>query len=163
MNLLIVRHGEAENKDPGFSDADRALTKKGRKEMKEVAAGLKELVPSLFLLARSPLVRAVETAEFILEEYPGLKSIERTELIPGESLESLVNWLAKQEADGTIALVGHEPSLSVLASWLLCGSSHSIITLKKAGGCLIEFEDGVGKGTGALLWLMTPEQICRME
>src|SRR4051812_39404978 len=66
MDLLIVRHGIAEDKETfgesGQSDDLRALTPKGRKKMARVARGLRAVEPSVALFASSPLVRARQTA-----------------------------------------------------------------------------------------------------
>ena len=68
MDLLIVRHGVAEDKEAfaetGKSDDERPLTDKGRKKMKRVSRGLRAIIPDIGLLVTSPLARAHETADF---------------------------------------------------------------------------------------------------
>src|SRR5258708_39107238 len=69
MELLVIRHGVAMDKEEfakaGTSDDLRPLTSAGMEEMKEIARGLRELVKKIDVLATSPLVRAVQTAEII--------------------------------------------------------------------------------------------------
>ena len=66
MQLLIVRHAVAEDRErfaaTGRGDAERPLTRKGRREFRKVARGLREALPSLDLIASSRLARAIETA-----------------------------------------------------------------------------------------------------
>ena len=63
MELLVIRHGSAEDAGRGVVDSHRALTDAGRKEMKEVSAGLATIVETLDVIAASPLVRAQQTAQ----------------------------------------------------------------------------------------------------
>jgi phosphohistidine phosphatase len=55
MRLLVVRHAAAEDKDEfaraGRSDDLRPLTADGKRDMREAARGLRNVVPKLDLLA----------------------------------------------------------------------------------------------------------------
>ena len=68
MNLLVVRHGLAEDREAfkrtGRSDDLRPLTDRGRRRMRRNARGLAKVIrPDL--LVTSPLTRAVQTAEIL--------------------------------------------------------------------------------------------------
>ena len=69
MELLIIRHGLAGDKTAwakkGRPDAERPLTKEGRRKLKEAAPGLAKVFGKAELLASSPLVRALQTAELL--------------------------------------------------------------------------------------------------
>ena len=70
MKLYIVRHAIAVPRGtPGIPDDDRALTEEGRTKMRVNALGLRALnfLPELIL--SSPLPRARETAEILLEAF----------------------------------------------------------------------------------------------
>ena len=70
MNLYIVRHAIAVSHDtPGIQDDDRALTEEGIAKMRQNAAALRALdfIPEVIL--SSPLVRARQTAEILLEAF----------------------------------------------------------------------------------------------
>jgi phosphohistidine phosphatase SixA len=73
VNLLIIRHGPAGNREEweaeGRDDRLRPLTPKGKKEVRKAAGGLRQLVPALDLLATSPWTRAAETAQLVATEY----------------------------------------------------------------------------------------------
>jgi phosphohistidine phosphatase SixA len=55
MQLILIRHGIAEDRAAGEDDALRALTKEGREKMTRVARGLRCAVDSIDLLASSAL------------------------------------------------------------------------------------------------------------
>ena len=55
--------------------------------------------------------------------------------------------------------MGHEPSISLILSWLLTGSERRIFAFRKGGACLLDFPDEVGAGTATLVWALTPAQL----
>src|SRR3954463_14798755 len=114
MKLLIIRHGpagdRAEWEAEGRDDRLRPLTQQGKKEMRRVAEGLTTLVSKIDLLATSPLVRAVQTAEIVASQYD-CEPVTVEALAPGKDLDEVVKWLRGQRGE-TVAVVGHEPDLS---------------------------------------------------
>ncbi|HEX9940583.1 MAG TPA: histidine phosphatase family protein [Thermoanaerobaculia bacterium] len=162
MKLLLIRHAIAEEREDfartGKDDHFRPLTDEGRKKMKQAVRGLRGLVPEIDLLATSPLARAAQTATIIDSVYGGLKEVEIEELSPDATPEDFLRWLRKQEA-GTLAAVGHEPSISLILSSLLTGTERRIFSFRKGGACLLEFPDEVDAGTATLVWALTPAQL----
>jgi phosphohistidine phosphatase len=162
MKLLLLRHAIAEDQGEfsrtGKDDRLRPLTDEGRKKMKQGAKGLREILPDVDLLATSPLTRAAQTGAIVDSVYGGLAEVEIEELSPEATPTDFLRWLRKQKA-GTVAAVGHEPSISLISSWLLTGSERRIFAFRKGGACLIEFAGEVGAGTATLLWALTPGQL----
>ena len=162
MRLLLIRHAIADEREDfartGKDDNLRPLTDEGRKKMKQNARGLKKLVPDIDLLATSPLTRAAQTGAIVDSVYGGLNEVEIEELAPEATPNDFLRWLRKQKA-GTLAAVGHEPSISLILSWLLTGSERRIFSFRKGGACLLELPDEVGAGTATLLWALTPSQL----
>ena len=162
MKLLLLRHAIAEEQDEfartGQDDRLRPLTEEGRKKMKQGAKGLRQLLPEVDLLATSPLTRAAQTGAIVDSVYGGLAEVEIEELSPEATPTDFLRWLRKQKA-GTVAAVGHEPSISLILSWLLTGSERRIFSFRKGGACLIEFPGEVGGGTATLLWALAPGQL----
>lgn len=166
MRILIVRHAKAEDRDASdrhsASDAERPLTEAGRKQMRKAARALKELLPRIDVLASSPLVRARDTARLIAKEYKRLKITDVAALAPGASEKALLAWLQTQPSEATIALVGHEPDLSRLTSWLLAGGTRGFVEFKKGAACLLEFPETADAGRATLAWLLAPGQLRRL-
>ena len=125
MKLLVIRHAIAEDRDAwafaGKPDAERPLTDDGRKRMRRAAAGLRETVPSLDVIATSPLARARQTAEIVGREYDSAEIVDLPQLAPDATVDDLLPWLVERGAEDTVAVVGHEPGLGFLVGWLLTG------------------------------------------
>ena len=82
----------------------------------------------------------------------------RDELTPGQDPLPLLQELLAEEWK-RVAVFGHEPDLSQLASHLL-GCSTNSLQLKKAGVALIELEPGLPQlepGNGQLKLLLSPK------
>lgn len=161
MQLLVIRHAIAGDKEEfartGRDDALRPLTEGGREKMTRVAGGLRTLVPELELLATSPLVRAKETAAIVAAAYDPAPPVDLVEaLAPGSAYDALEHWLSHHRRHGTIGIVGHEPHLGGLVTWLLTGGAESHTPLKKGGAALLSFEGAPGRARATLAWLLTP-------
>jgi phosphohistidine phosphatase len=163
MKLLVIRHAVAEDRGEfarsGHDDAQRPLTKQGQKRMRRGAKGLLRLVPTIDMLASSPLTRAVQTAEIVADVFDGLTLIQIGQLAPGKTPAVLLQWIGKQTPEATIALVGHEPHLGVFVSWMLTGLQESFITFKKGGACMLELDGEIKAGRAKLLWLLKASQL----
>lgn len=166
MKLLVIRHGLAEDRrafakeNAGADDGLRPLTKKGAARMRRAAAGLATLVSKVDLLASSPLVRAVQTADLVAGVLKTPEPVQIAELTPNARPNALLKWLQRHtEDESTIAVVGHEPHLSTFVSWLLTGLDDPFVRMKKGGVAIIDFEDGLAAGKGKLLGLLTPRQL----
>lgn len=169
MNLLVVRHAIAEDKEAfaatGRSDDQRPLTREGRSKMRRAAEGLRLVCPRVAVLASSPLLRARETADIVAPVFR-IASVEIVEALrPDRPFEELTAWLRRRIApndkgeDITVAVVGHEPHLSGLVTWFMTSGTESRIELKKGGACLLRFEDAVAAGAAVLRWALTPAQL----
>ena len=165
MKLVIIRHGAAGDREEweaeGRDDRLRPLTPEGKKEMRQAAPGLARLVPTMHVLATSPLTRAAETAEIIAREYDA-KVVTLEALAPDNDPAEIVGWLRDQPPDQTIGVVGHEPQLSTLAGYLLTEKRRSIIDLKKGGACRLDLPGAPKPGDGILEWLLAPRELRRL-
>jgi phosphohistidine phosphatase len=161
MQLLIVRHGIAEDRETWAPKDDnlRPLTAEGKKKMKEAAKGLRAIVPRVDVLATSPLTRAVETAAILAKVYDHGSPTTVDALIPGQRPPALLPWLRSQAAHKTVAIVGHEPGLGATMSWLAAGSERSFGELGKGGACLLEFAERIDAGEAMLLWVLRPSHL----
>src|SRR5215510_6284947 len=117
MNLYIIRHAMAVDEGtPGYeSDSERPLTDKGRKRMRLIARGLRNIGVGFDLILSSPYARARETAEILADVFKMKKNITFTEnLIPLGNPELLIGEINESYSVDSLAVVGHEPHLSTL-------------------------------------------------
>lgn len=149
MDLYFLRHGEADWPNWKKSDDERPLTKRGKKEMHEVAAFLKRIKAKPALIVTSPLPRAAQTAE-IAAEHLKVKCGEDKLLAPGFRRDELERLLKKYPEE-SLMLVGHEPDFTETISALTGGS----LKLSKAGVALVELDHSWRNGR--LLWLFPPK------
>ena len=89
MQVLVVRHAIAEQREEfartGKDDSQRPLTHDGRRKMRRGAVGLRAVVPAIDVLATSPLLRAVQTAEILAAVYNGRNMVTVKGLFPTAS------------------------------------------------------------------------------
>ena len=172
MNLLVIRHAIAEDKEAfaatGRSDDQRPLTEAGRSKMRRAAEGLRATCPRVAVIASSPLVRARETADIVASGFR-VAHVQITEALrPDRPFEELISWVRRRLSPNdeheniTIAIVGHEPHLSGLVTWLMSGGSESRMELKKGGACLLRFDREPARGEAILRWALTPSQLRRL-
>ena len=158
MQVILVRHGTAEDFEIGSSrpDSDRKLTQEGRNEIKQVAEGLRRFVDDVDVIATSPYIRAVQTAEILSKEFDTDGPREVDALRSGAGPEVMTEWLATQDPEATVVLVGHEPDFSILLAYLTTNDCGGYAKLSKAGVCLIDCPSIPTMSKGKLVWLVTP-------
>ena len=159
--IYLLRHGIAGPTPDGMTDADRQLTGTGERRMMKIAVGLKRLGVCPHAILSSPLLRAKQTADIVAPVLAPRCVVQLCEaLAPGHHVADVVRALGRRRRD--IMLVGHEPDLGHLASFLLTGSVQQLsLQFKKGGIAAIEVETLPPRG-GTLLWLLTPKQLSRI-
>jgi phosphohistidine phosphatase len=153
MELYFLRHGEADWPNWKKPDDERPLTKRGKKEMREVATFLKRLKARPEVIVTSPLPRAAQTAEIAAERLK-VKCREDKLLAPGFGRTELERLLKKYPAEN-LMIVGHEPDFTETISELTGAS----LKLPKAGVALMELNRSWRNGR--LLWLIPPKVATR--
>jgi phosphohistidine phosphatase len=157
--LYLIRHGLAADHGDYADDRERPLTAKGQAKTKAVAAQLKKIGLHFDEIFTSPLVRAHQTAEILLQANLSAQMTITKTLAPGGSFS---NWLNERAAKfptvpQALALVGHEPDLSQWAELLIWGEAQGVLVLKKAGIIGIELPDTNDPvGNSHLFWLTPP-------
>jgi len=158
-DLYIVRHARAGHADSSAwpNDADRPLTDDGRKRFRDAAEGLRRLVPTVDAVLSSSFARAWQTAELLHEVARWPEPTACDELEVGHTPAEAAAVLADR-TDGSLAVVGHEPHLSELASLLCTGSERELnLELKKGAVALLAFDGAVASGSGLLRWAVPPK------
>jgi phosphohistidine phosphatase len=159
VELYLVRHAEAHRLgERGITaDENRPLTDEGQAQTRQLGAALQRrgLRPGAVLT--SPLVRARQTAEQLVSQWPApapeVKVCE--ELAPGTKRRKLARAVGGLGLE-QVVLVGHQPDLGEWAGWLI-GSKKAQLGLSKAGVACIRADAELAKGAGTLLWLVPPE------
>lgn len=163
MEIVFLRHAPAAGRKDwartGRPDSRRPLTRDGRGVARAVAKGLAALIGTADLVATSPWARAKETARAAAKAL-GAPLVESPLLLPRRSPASLAAWLSGLEGE-RVVLVGHEPHLSRVASWLMTGGRRPIIGLKKAQALLLETKKAA-PGSAVLLWSLPPRVLRRL-
>ncbi|MEP7272480.1 MAG: histidine phosphatase family protein, partial [Acidobacteriota bacterium] len=135
-----MRHGIAADLGVGgvIRDADRPLTPEGRARLQVMAAGMRRLDLKFNLIFTSSLLRARQTAEVVadvLELQHKVKVIES--LAPGRSLVDAESGRAELFIEmgaysfDRALLVGHQPDLSEVASFMLTGNRNLNVEFRK--------------------------------
>ncbi|MBV6342012.1 phosphohistidine phosphatase SixA [Candidatus Magnetobacterium casense] len=151
MHLYLIQHAEAKSEE---EDPQRPLSNSGLTNIKKTAAFLQRGNVKIDKIYHSGKSRAVQTAQ-VLEDVltPPGGAVKADGLLP---LDSPAIWVDRLvEMAGSVAIVGHLPHLSKLASTLLCDAAETgLITFKMAGVlCLRRNEQGLW----LVQWMIVPE------
>jgi phosphohistidine phosphatase len=156
MDIYLVRHAIAHERDAERwpDDAKRPLTEDGAARFELAARGLKRIVPAVDLVLASRFVRAWETAAILERQTGWPAAVAAHELESGRDPAEAVDLLNRHAGTGSVALVGHEPHLSALASLLLVGADATLELELKKGGVVALTDDG---DSTFLRWVATPK------
>jgi phosphohistidine phosphatase len=154
LTLYILRHAEAEPQ--ARSDAQRALTPKGREQAKKVGRFCREQEICPGLILTSPLVRAEQTAELVWKELGEETKFEVAAFLSaGMRPETALSQVGRLSDLGCLMLVGHEPDLSELIAAVI-GTDADHIRLRKGGLAKLTLPEAK-PGVGTLELLLTPK------
>jgi len=135
--LTILRHGKAAFFDGSGDDFSRPLTQRG---IDDVTAAAKRLLAnglSVELVVSSPAARAIATAK-LAAGVLGVESIATDPIVYDGNEEDILTAVRAFPDDcKSVLLVGHNPTLSELASFLLPEGG---ISLPAAGAVSLDFE-----------------------
>ncbi len=116
MDLILWRHAEAEVLQPGQDDLQRALTPKGERQARRMAAWLNHRLPATTRVLVSPARRTRQTAEALGRELRIVPT-----LAPDAPLQALIEAARWPRAPEPVLICGHQPTLGQLAAHLLAG------------------------------------------
>jgi phosphohistidine phosphatase len=158
MDLYLVRHASAFDADQTRwpTDRDRPLTPDGEKRFRRAARGLASLVSSVDVMLSSPYARAWRTAELLAEVgWPAPVECEALEAgrSPGDALQAL----QQHRRSGSVALVGHEPTMHELVSYLLTADAGQAQAEFRKGAVALLDLDELRPGGAILRWLLQPK------
>ncbi len=154
MELYLIRHAHAlaETEDPG-----RPLSPKGRAQVRRLAKALRDR--SAFAPAaiwHSPLARSRQTARLLAK---ALAFTARLTEVAGLEPENNPRTLAARLKTHrrALAIVGHEPHLSLLAALLVTGTATpGLFQLQKSAVLCLEREAAAPGSAWRVRWLLPP-------
>lgn len=115
MELILWRHAEAEDTAP---DMARVLTAKGHKQAEKMAAWLKPRLPTKTRILASPAQRTQQTAAALGLDFSTLEA-----LAPGASIQAVMQAVGWPTADGAVLIIGHQPTLGMVAAYAMTGKA----------------------------------------
>jgi phosphohistidine phosphatase len=115
MELVLWRHAEAED---GMPDMTRPLTAKGRKQARQLAEWLRSRLPKHTRILVSPARRTLQTVEALTDKFEVMH-----ELAPGAAPAALLAACGWPDRKGAVLIVGHQPTLGLMASTLIAGQA----------------------------------------
>jgi len=156
IQLYLIRHAVAEERgDEWPDDTQRPLSEEGRRRMQRAAKGLVKLGVRFDVVVTSPLVRTRQTAGIVAGAFGNRPPIVQADsLAPEGTTLDVLDDLERYASRKSVALVGHEPNLGMLAAHL-AGSPHPF-GFKKGAVCRIDVEWLPPSAPGALRWFVTP-------
>lgn len=156
MALYLVQHGRNLPKD---QDPDQSLSPEGRDETQLIARAAAKLRLPLGLIQYSPKTRAKQTAEIFADQLGPDQGIQEREGI--KALDDVVPVAEELRRVGDLMLVGHQPFMGRLATYLTAGYQEpAIIAFQNGGIVCLDLEEG--SGSWYILWTLLPSVVQRL-
>ena len=116
MDLILWRHAEAFDAEDGDEDLERALSARGERQAARMATWLNQHLPATTRILVSPARRAQQTAAALERKFRTVAA-----LAPGGSVPALLQAARWPDAKEPVLLIGHQPTLGLVAAYLLAG------------------------------------------
>jgi phosphohistidine phosphatase len=117
MNLILWRHAEALDAEQGGVDLDRALTARGQLQAARMARWLNRHLPATTRVLVSPARRTQQTAQALERKFKTVAA-----LGPEASAAALLEATRWPDSEEAVLVVGHQPVLGEVASYLMAGT-----------------------------------------
>jgi phosphohistidine phosphatase len=155
VDLFLIRHAHAIDGD-GMRDDDRPLSPQGRRQALDVGAALGRQKVRFARIVTSPLVRAVETAELVAVSlgFDGGLDVHDAMRPDGGWKHLLRDVLSQHDHTGSIALVGHEPTIGHYLSKLLHQKG-----LSMSKGAVVRLDWHDADTAANLVWTVSPKRL----
>lgn len=161
MIIYFLRHGDAvEGAD--LQDPERPLSDLGQRQASAVGRFLHSTNALIDYVLCSPLVRAKQTAETLMQDLGPLPMRSTDTLISSSNPGDILLELQKLKKE-RVLLVGHEPHLSKTISLLLSGDSRTRIEMRKGSLACVSMPSAIGAERGVLRWLVSSEQLMKKD
>ncbi|GEK89143.1 phosphohistidine phosphatase SixA [Alkalibacterium putridalgicola] len=158
IELLMIRHGIAEDRSADVDDSKRQLTEEGKEAFDAFISSVKKNIETErnVLVWTSPLTRAKQTASILIEQM-GWPAADEKEFLESGDYTAFRNEVKALDEDTRVVCVGHKP---IQGDWvgLLTSRPYSF---KKGGAALIRLNDD--RTQGKLLWESDPKSKKKLD
>jgi phosphohistidine phosphatase len=153
MDLILWRHAEAALERPEVDDLDRALTPKGERQAQRMAEWLNQRMAHSTRILVSPARRCQQTAKALDRHFKTAPALAPD--ADGQALLKAARW---PDGNEPVLVVGHQPTLGLVASWLLAGVPQPWV-IKKGAVWWIRSRDREGSAQVVLHAAMAPDSL----
>jgi phosphohistidine phosphatase len=137
VELVVVRHGVARPAGGGESDFDRPLTHEGKIGVERVGRWLRERPIAVDVILTSAALRARDTAAIIAANLKDAAPVQALPALYSAEAADILAQLSCLTDVRCVVLVGHNPTLEALVSYLVgepAGASPKVRLVP--GGCV---------------------------
>jgi phosphohistidine phosphatase len=132
-------------------DGERRLTEKGRRQAAVVARWLRKRLPQEVRVISSPARRCQQTAKALGADFETVPAIS-----VGASVPELLKAVGWPDAEGTVVVVGHQPTLGRVTALLLAEGSAEW-NIKKGAAWWLSSRRRAGKPSVTLRAVIGPD------
>jgi phosphohistidine phosphatase len=118
MDLLLWRHADAFDARPGEDDLQRALTPEGERQAERIGRWLAGVLPADARILVSPAKRTQQTAAALGRPFHTEPAV-----VSGASPGAVLQAAGWPQGRQPVLVVGHQPTMGLVASLLMCGSA----------------------------------------
>lgn len=161
--LYLLRHAKSAWDDPGASDRERGLNRRGRRNAPLMGRTLSQRIDAQTVHV-SPARRAQLTLGGLRDGWPELQRLSHVtvEALYTFSADDLADWLRQQDdSEDPLFLIGHNPALTELVNWV-CGEE-VLDNLPTAGFAHLELDTdswaNLQVGCGRLVDRLFPREL----
>ena len=151
MDLILWRHAEAHLIKEGQNDLQRSLTAKGERQAARMADWLSQRLAQGTRVLVSPAVRCQQTAKALGKNFKTLDA-----LAPDASGEALLKAARWPDSPDPVLVIGHQPTLGLVAAHLLAGTPQPW-SIKKGAVWWLRYRDRDGDAQVVLQAVQAPD------
>jgi phosphohistidine phosphatase len=153
MDLILWRHAEAFEARDGQDDLLRPLTPKGERQAQRMATWLNHVLPASARILASPAKRTQQTAHALDRKFKTAAT-----LAPDATVDMLLAEARWPESRQPVLVVGHQPTLGLVASYLMSGAAQPW-SIKKGSVWWLRYREREAAGEVVLAAVRGPEHL----
>lgn len=153
MDLILWRHAEAIESGEDLDDLGRPLTSRGERQAARMASWLNQQLPATTRVLASPARRTQQTALALERKFRTVPA-----LAPDASVTAVLEAARWPDAKEPVLVIGHQPTLGLVAAHLLSGTVQPW-AVKKGAVWWLRSREREGEGQVVLVNVLSPDQV----